>query len=221
MDYTTLSYVLAFIYLLNFVILYFLYKDNNDIPGLRYWFISATIGVFAFLSIFLKPWIGNYTAFLNNGLILTGFIFVQEGVIQFRGWGNIKKRAPFWLLLIILAFVMSFVNANNATNRYLMYDIYLTLLLISLPILLLYKQTNTKKLYILPSIFSVVLGVVHMYRWYLALTGAIASYGGVHPVVAYAYFAGIAFSFTWVISIMLIIQNKYYMQLHHIASHDV
>lgn len=220
MDYVSLSYVLAFIYIVNFVVLYYLYGQNKNIKGLKYWFISSIIGVFAFFSVFLKPWIGDYTAFFNNGLILTGFIFLLEGVFQFREFKHSPKRKYIGIVLILIAFTISFINVHDATSRYLMYDLFLSSLLIALPITLLYKQKNNFNLYLVTSVFSLLLAVPHIIRWVLAYNGVIRGYDGIHPIISYAYFAGIAFSFIWVINIMLIIQSEYIKKLQFLSGHD-
>ncbi len=129
MDFKSLSYVLAFVYLLNFGVMLYLYRLNKDIKGLRYWFISSVTGIFAFSSVLLKPLIGNYTAFLNNSFILIGFLFMIEGLMRFRHFPVSRKRNILWITLGIFAVMMSFANTHNPTMRYLMYDIYLTVLL--------------------------------------------------------------------------------------------
>ena len=100
-----------------------MYRENLEIKGLKYWFISSILGFFAFSSIFLKPIIGDYTAFLNNTLILTGFIFLNEGLIQFKNLSLFRNRRAIMVLMIVIAVIISYFNATNPTRRYLMYDI--------------------------------------------------------------------------------------------------
>ncbi len=220
MDYVSLSYVLAFVYLVNFFVLLYLYIEFKSIKGLRYWFVSSIIGVFAFLSIFLKPMIGDYTAFLNNALILSGLIIQIEGLIRFKELNVFNKRTPIIIILILFAIIISFLNAEDATRRYLFYDIFLSLLLILYSIIIVLNQRKRSWLYYLPSISGILLLSTHMIRWHLALNGVIKSYDGIHPIISYAYFSGIIFSIVWLITILLMIQREFIFILQHNSTHD-
>lgn len=220
MDFTSISYVLAFVYVLNFFVLMYLYGVNKDIKGLKYWFTSSVFGVLAFSSIFLKPLIGNYTAFLNNGFILVGFIIMIEGLFIYRGYASNKTRKAIMICMIVLVFLMSFLNTHDATRRYLMYDLVLSGLLGTFAVLILYKRKEHFMLFLIPAGAAVLLILVHIIRWNLARLGIISGYDGIHPIVAYAYFAGVIFSLTWLLTILLMIQRDYIKQLEYFASYD-
>ena len=224
LDQRTLEVVLAIVNLMSFAVMFILWRINTSEKGPDFWALAALIATLGFFSMIFFPIIGNYAIFLNNALTLMTYLFILEGILRFRGFGDESKR--YVLLTVSVAFflVMSFLLRNNPAYRYLFYDTT-TIIIIGLALyFMLYRTTKMEKVaHLVASGAFLMLILSFARRWYLAFSGAIEilqNGSTQHPYQSILFLIGIPWTIGWTYGLVIALINKNQNRLITLAAQD-
>lgn len=221
MDTITLSYVMAASNIIVAIVMYYTWYSNKNIEGVFYWFIAWVFTVIAFSSALFKPWIGNYSVPINNTLAYVGVLCILEGVIRYKKISVSKDRKQVFIGVILYFLVVSFINKDNPSNRYIFNDLIAASLFIAITITLLVNNNKkSMKLYIVPACASLGYVIAFVFRFISSINGTILGSSGTHASIILIYFIGIIWSFSWGLSILMILQNTYSEKMMKMAHYD-
>lgn len=225
LDQPTLEIVLAIVNLLAFLIMLVFWYINRSESGPMIWAIASFHAAVGFFIMLLYPLFGNYMIFINNYCVLSTFLFLLEGILRFRGIGLKSRRKPYIIFLLFLFLLVSYINRDYPTNRYLTHD-FISVILLSLSAY--YMLYRTRKAETLVHLFSstafAFMALAFLYRWYLAASGAIetvANGSTQHPFQVVLFLMGIPWTLGWTYGFGLAMIFRSRQELVALANQDV
>lgn len=223
-DQRTLEVVLMIVNLLSFAVMVILWRINTSERGPEFWALAALMATVGFFSMVFFPIIGNYAIFLNNGFTLMTYLFILEGILRFRGFGDERKRYPMLFASVVFFLGMSFLLRNNPAFRYLFYD-SVTIVLLGLALyFMLYRTTKMETLaHLVASGAFILLILCFARRWYLAYSGAIefVQNGSTqHPFQSILFLIGIPWTIGWTYGLVVALIYKNQNKLLSLAAQD-
>jgi len=222
LNYLTLSIVIGIVSIIAALVMTVLWRFNSFEKGIGIWTFGAFVSTIGFMVLLFKPFLGTYATFLNNTCSLTSPLLILEGILQFKEYGNKDYRKKFYPFIILLFAVLSYINRDNATARYLFHDILVTVMfLLSAYYLIKNVRGSERRVYLISFISFFVIGLGFLYRWYLALSGEIIQPNGqTHGYVGVLFLIIILWIICWLYGILLIINFRAQKRIIRMAEKD-
>jgi len=224
LDQPTLEIVIAIVNLISFLIMLVFWQIHRSENGPLIWAIASFHVVVGFFIMLLYPLYGNYMIFINNYCTLSSILLILEGVLRFRGIDLESRRKPFIIVLLLLFLLVSYINRDYPTNRYLTHD-FISVILLSLGAY--YMLYRTRKVESIVHLFTaaafVFMAMGFAYRWYLAASGAIetVAVGSTHhPFQVVLFLMGIPWTLGWTYGFGLAMTFRSRQQLTAMANQD-
>lgn len=224
LDQPTLEIVLMIVNLISCIVMITLWRINTGEKGPEVWALAAGSGTAAFFVMIFYPFIGNYAIFINNFGTLATYLFLLEGVLRFRGYKREPQRKVLMVFLLALFFLISFLNRDFPTARYLTYDI-ISFILLSLAAFFMLHRTRgiETAVHSISSGAFLLLAFSFAYRWSLALSGQIEAVqvgSTQHPFQAILFLIGLPFTVGWTYGLVIAIIYRTQKRLTEIATRD-
>lgn len=224
LDQRTLEIVLMIVNLVSCAVMIVLWRMSSSQKGPECWALSAAMVTAAFFSMVFYSSIGNYAIFLNNTGTLTSHLFMLEGILRFRNIGNASKRRIILILLIVFFAVVSYLNRDFPTARYLFHDFTSVTIMALATFFILYRTRGMETLvHSISAISFVILGLFFAYRWNLAYSGIIETslLGSTrHPFQVILFLMGIPYAIGWTYGLILVVIYRANSQLKSMAAKD-
>ncbi len=224
LDQYTLEIVIMIVNLLSFFVMITLWRINTAEKGPEVWALAAAFAAAAFFSMIFFPYIGNYAIFLNNAGTLITYLLLLEGILRFRGFGQASKRKIYLMFIIVIFIVVSYINRDFPTARYLFYDVSASTILALSAFFMLYRTRGREtSAHSIAAAAFILLATGFAYRWYLAYNGEIetALTGSTqHPFQATLFLIGIPWTLGWTYGLGVALIFRARQQLLEIADRD-
>lgn len=221
LDYLTLAIVVGIVAVVAAIVMTVSWRINRYEKGVGFWSAGAIICATGFLLLWLKPYIGNYSIFLNNTGTLTAFLVIFEGILRYRGFGSSSKRIRFIPLFIIFFMIISFLNRDDPTMRYLFHDPIAIILFFLSAYFLIYRTKGLERIvHLVPASAFLLLMSGFIYRWYLAVTGEIGYGFPPHPFMITFFLVLIVWGLGWTYGLSMAVNFRVQQRIIDIAGRD-
>lgn len=224
LDVRTLTIAIMIVILISCFVMIVLWVIYSSERGLEAWALAASIGAVAFIALSLQPIIGSYAVFLNNtGILFSSLIFL-EGILRFRGFGDETRRRYPFLFLLLLFLVVSYLNRNYPTARYLFHDFFVSILLTLSSFFILYKTHGMEILvhFIAGGSFFILVPIF-ICRWYLAFSGKLETtlIGSTqHSIMEILFLFVIPWAVGWTYGLSMVLGYRIQQKLNRTAIQD-
>jgi diguanylate cyclase (GGDEF)-like protein len=174
LDFFTMSTVVAALAVINTLALIVVWRINPTVPGLDVWSLSQTLHVCAWvLSVMVIQGVmrGPFYTVINNSLNLASMIFMLEGALRFRGFGLAESRRLLVLTAVLTAVVISLLNREMVTRRYLWHDAICVLCLTATALTMMWRTApHQRVVHGMAAGFMLLMAAAASWRWMVALT---------------------------------------------------
>lgn len=221
LDYLTIAVILSLMCLIITIIFTILNSINKIEKGIEMLALSGAISFFGFLSAFFDPIIGNSQIFLGNVGSLTSSLFLLEGILRFKNYKKSSLQMRYFIPALALIILVSFMNKDNITNRFLVHDLIIAGILFAIAFLFL-KGTkgNERKISRILSYACGFEGLCFLYRWFLAANGYFKSGAIYYPFMGLFLLITMAWLMIYILSILLVISYRAQLRITQLASTD-
>lgn len=221
LDYFSLGIAIGIVSVLSAVMMTVLYRINVTEKGLGCWVLAAILGAIGFLILPLLPSHGNTIILLNNIASLFAALFILEGILRFRNFGQpTSRRLPIVIIFLLIIFLVYSCHSNHIA-RYLLHDAVISVLLLLSVFFLLYRTSGLERIvHLVSSVTFLILTAGFMYRWHLVFSGRIGADYTNHP------FMGVLFLLTiiWILGFTYGMGTAIYLRIQQktleLATHD-
>ena len=185
------------------------------------WFIASAAAILAFGVILLRSTIGGYAVFFNNTVVLTAMLLILEGILRFRDIGDPNRRRPWFIPLFALFALVSFINKDDPTRRYLVYDLLAIALSGASAYFLTARAKGLERMvnWVTAACF-LVSAAAASYRWLLAASGRIEPDLENNPALGLVFLATILWSLGWTYGLSVAVNLKARRQIDHLIKQD-
>ena len=210
LDYLTLSVVIMTVSVISSVIMIILWKINRDVPGPSLWAVAGLLGVLSFTVQLMQPVIGaGNVNFVNNAAAFALCLFVLEGILRFRGFGDAARRK--WPLAALTAglVLLTWLVRNDAALRFLVQDpIYVIIFILSAFFLLYRSQGPERWIHSFAATAFLLFALGVAFRWTLALRGGVGSDFFAHPLLGVIFLLAAVWTLGWTYGLTMAVNYR-------------
>lgn len=221
LDYLTLAVITSLLTLATTISFTITRIINEYEKGLEMLALSSAIFSFGFFIVFFAPILGVYYIPLNNIAAISSLALLLEGVFRFRVYEREQLRKKlFWLFFIFIS-ILSFLNMENTTIRFIFFDIIASGLLFAIAFFFSYKSPGEEKL--LSGMFSlsfIFIASFFLNRWALALRGAFYSEVFYKEYMTFFLFCLVIWLMFFMLITFMILNHRSQLRVTKLASID-
>lgn len=221
LNYETLAIVICIAGVLSSSVMMVLWKIDKLEKGLGVWALAASVGAVGFLVLLFNPLLGDYATFLNNICTLTAPLLILEGVLRFREYNYETNRKRIIPIIILFFVVISYINADDITTRYLFHDIIVALLFSLSAFYFIYGIKGVESRVCLVTVLSLAfISAGFLYRWVLAINGDFKIPGLKHPFMGILFLIIILWVLGWTYGVVLVVNYRSQQRIMRMAEED-
>jgi diguanylate cyclase (GGDEF)-like protein len=200
LDRNTLDVVTMVVAFVPAAVAFSIWRINRAQEGPLFWMLATSLSLLTYaavpvLQLFELP--PGVAVAMNNTSSLTGMLLLLEGNLRFTG-RVATSRLRWWAGLVLVFLVVSIVNRDDATPRYLCHDAFASaLLLANAATLLTGGPAFERRIRAVAALFPLMMAGVFMTRWWIAFNAPDDVDLARHAIIMPLMLAGIVFTLGW------------------------